>query len=395
MISFSPKRETIMNNIEKRLQDESLKIKDFEAFIGKFAQIEDPRVNRRKLHPLESILAIYLCAAVCNRTSWEEVFDFASNREDFFKNFVPLPHGIPSADTFARVIERINPKLIQEITLEWVNSIHSIEVEEKQIILDGKTLRGTKNGNKAQHLVNAWICEENFLVAQELVTDKSNEISAMKKIIENLDISGSIVSIDAMGCQTEIARKIIEGKGDFLFTVKANQHDLHKKMQQYFSAASIEKYEDLMSRYVTTEKDHGRIEKREYIVMQAPLSLRRKWRGLKTLGTVISHRTISAKTSTEQRYFITSTTCDAAKFGQIVRNHWSIENSLHWVLDVNFREDQSRIRSGFSAQNASWFRGLALSLLKKEPTRLSIRRKMLKAADSLTYLHKVLSNPLC
>ena len=398
MVSFLPRKEKFMSDIETIIKQQSPKGKNFKTLVEKLSQIDDPRVDRMKLHPLESILAIYLCATVCNRTGWDEVFDFAQSRAVFFQEIIPLPNGIPSADTFSRVIERINPKLIQQVTLEWHKSLQREsfdEVEDRQISLDGKTLRLSHNqrdNKKATHIVNAWSSSQNLVLAQEAVLDKCNEISAMREMLNYIDIDGTTVSIDAIGCQTEFAETIISKKADYFFALKTNQLGTHSIVRLHFEKIDQESERTTNRYHKTLEKDHGRIEKRECFIAEAPSSLKQKWQNINTIGVVISYRTVNGKTSTDQRYFITSLLCNAAIFMQKARNHWAIENSLHWVLDVDFKEDASRIRSGFAPQNSSWFRCLALSLLKKEPTRLSIRRKILKASDDLKYLIKVLFN---
>lgn len=388
-----------MSDISISIDEQKLNGKNFKGLLEKLNLIEDPRVDRRKLHPLQSILAIYLCATVCNRTGWDEVFDFAQNREAFFSGMLHLPNGIPSADTFSRVIERIHPKMLQQVLLDWLSSSQQAKAEgERLLSLDGKTLRSSYGSNvkeKARHIVRAWAGGQNLVVAQEEVDGKGNEITAMKTIIENTDLEGAVVSIDAMGCQVEFAENIIKKHGNYLFALKGNQSGTLDVVKACFAEKDFDHIKSLGQYHKTIEKDHGRIDTREYIIMKAPAILKQKWHGIKTVGLVFSQRYVKGKTSSEYRYFITSLACTAEKFAQKVRGHWSIENSLHWVLDVDFGEDLCRIRTGFAPQNVSWFRCLAISLLKGEPARLSIRRKMLKAGDSLTYLKKVLFNTTC
>lgn len=217
----------------------------------------------------------------------------------------------------------------------------------------------------------------------------------MKIIVDNIDLNGAIVSIDAIGCQVELAEKIIQKDGDYLFALKGNQQTSFDIVVDCFNHRANELLNKPDQYHKTVEKDHGRIETRECFTMSAPAELKQKWPGLKTIGMVVSQRYIKGKTSKEARHYLTSRSLTAEKFAQKVRKHWSVENSLHWVLDVNFGEDKCRIRSGFAAQNASWFRCLAISLLKSEPSKLSIHRKMLAAGDNLTYLKKVLFNTIC
>lgn len=212
-------------------------------------------------------------------------------------------------------------------------------------------------------------------------------------MIDYIDLDGATVSIDAIGCQTKFAEQIVNKKGNYFFALKTNQPSAHAIVKSRFESVDLESSKATELYHKTIEKGHGRIEIRECFVEKAPTSLKRKWHGISTIGIVISHRTLNGKNSTDRRYFITSKICNAKEFMQKARTHWAIENSLHWVLDVTFREDACRIRSGFSPRNVSWFRCLALSLLKQEPTRLSIKRKMLRAADDSSYLLKVLFNP--
>lgn len=388
-----------MIDIEMSIKEQTLNGKIFDRLLEKLSQIEDPRIDRNKLHPLQSILAIYLCATVCNRTGWDEVEDFAKNRETFFSGMLHLPNGIPSSDTFARVIERINPKILQTVLLDWLaNNQNKKSGQDRQISLDGKTLRssyGSEETDRACHIVHAWAGEQNVIVSQEAVDQKTNEITAMKTIVDNIDLDGAIVSIDAIGCQVELAEKIIQKNGDYLFALKGNQQTSLEVVVNCFSQVTDEQMKKSDRYHKTVEKDHGRIETREFFTMNAPAELKQKWPGLKTIGMVVSQRYIKGKVSKEARYYLASRVMTAEIFGQKVRKHWSVENSLHWVLDVNFGEDKCRIRSGFAAQNASWFRCLAISLLKSEPSKLSIHRKMLAAGDNLTYLKKVLFNTVC
>lgn len=399
MVSFSLRKEKFMDDIEMSIKEQTLNGKVFDRLLEKLVQIEDPRVDRNKLHPLQSILAIYLCATVCNRTGWDEVEDFAKSRETFFSGMLHLPNGIPSADTFARVIERINPKMLQAVLLDWLTGNQNKKNgKERQISLDGKTLRssyGSGEADKACHIVHAWAGEQNVIVSQEAVDKKTNEITAMRTIVDNIDLDRAMVSIDAIGCQVDLAEKIIQKNGDYLFALKGNQQSALDVVVGCFNQVSNEQLKKSDQYHKTVEKDHGRIETRECFTMNAPAELKRKWPGLKTIGRVISQRYIKGKTSKESRYYLTSASICAEMFAQKVRKHWSVENSLHWVLDVNFGEDKCRIRSGFAAQNVSWFRCLAISLLKSEPSKLSIHRKMLAAGDNLTYLKKVLFNTVC
>ena len=389
-----------MNNIDWSLPEPWTSVKEFTMLVSYLNEIEDPRIDRNKLHPLVSILVIYLCACICGREDWEELSDFAKNREDFFKKLVPLPHGIPSKYTFARVLERIHPDILQKITNEWRESIFITSKEGEQIVLDGKKLRASRSGSeeKACYLVNAWASQKGCVVSQKRVSDKANETAAMAEIIDEIDLAGTTVSIDAIGCQKNLARKITQKNGNYLFALKLNQEKALKIAASYFDTLlRMDRSEVDLNYFRSFEKGHGRLEERECYVLPAPHQLikEEKWPGLATIGMVISQRTINGKTSQEKRYYLSSHSVDAESFAKKVRNHWSVENSLHWVLDVDFNEDQSRVRSEFAPQNASWMRTLALSMLKKEPTVMSIRRKINQAIDSTDYILKVLLNKGC
>ena len=384
-----------MYNIDFKLPEPWTSVKEFTMLVSYLNEIEDPRINRRKLHPLVSILVIYLCACICGREDWEEIVDFANIRLDFFKKLVPLPHGIPSKDTFSRVIERIHPSILQQVTNDWRNSIFIVSNEGEQIVLDGKKLRASRSGDesKACYLVNAWASKKSCVIAQKRVHDKANETEAMGLIIDEINLENATVSIDAIGCQRDLATKIIKKHGDYLFALKANQQNAHQIVKTYFDTLlALDKPKDALSYSESFEKGHGRLEHRECYVLPVPkpLSVGEKWTGLKTVIMIISQRTLNGKTSQEKRYYLSSLSVDAHTFAQKIRNHWSIENSLHWVLDVDFSEDRSRVRSGFSPQNSSWMRCLALSLLKKEPSKLSVRRKINLAIDSTDYILNVL-----
>lgn len=312
-------------------------------------------------------------------------------RQKEFEALVCLPHGIPSQFTFARVIERVNTKLLQDVTNEWRKAAIA-KSDQNQVAIDGKEIRSSKSNEKAAcYLVNAWDGISSMVLAQQKVPGKGHELSGMKTLVRNLDLKDTIVSMDALGCQTDLAELIVKQKGDYLLALKLNQKSLFEDVKNYFKEQLALEPNDLLS-YQTVEKSHGRIEKREYFVSSISDGFNKHmdWKNLTSIGTVISSRTKSGKTSVQQRFFISSKKFTAEDFAHAVRNHWSIENSLHWVLDVDFHEDSCRIRRGFAPENVSWFRCLALSLLKQEPTKKSIRKKMFLASDDFDYLLKVL-----
>ena len=364
--------------------------------INHFSKIEDPRLNNKnKLHKLSDILLLVLIGVICGADSWVEIEAFGKARIDFLKGFLDLENGIPSHDTFGDVFSRLNPQAFQESFFSWIQSLVKIS-KGRMIAIDGKTLRGSRDTKKnAIHMVSAW-CQANELVlGQYKVDEKSNEITAIPELLSTLDITHAVVTIDTMGCQRAIATQIITQEGDYVFGLKGNQGNLHKKVATCFAYAEGKNYNDIVSQHCKTiEKDHGRIETREYHVlplMYAPL-FKLKWKGLQSLIKVISHReVVGEKSYLETRYYISSLKPEAERIAHAIRGHWSIENQLHWCLDVAFDEDRCRIRKNNSAENLAVIRHYALNLLKKEKTaRVGIKIKRSMAGWSNEYLAKLL-----
>jgi predicted transposase YbfD/YdcC len=346
---------------------------------------------------LINILTIALCGAICGADNWVEIELYGQSKQGWFATFLDLSNGIPSHDTFGRVFARLDTEQFQQCFINWVQAI--CEVLEGQVVaFDGKTLRRSHdrmNGKDAIHMVSAWATENQLVLGQIKVDEKSNEITAIPALIDLLELSGCIVTIDAIGCQKEIAKQIIDQGADYVLALKANQGTLHADAQTLFEDAQAIDFADC-DYHRTVEKGHGRIEIRECWTTAHPEYLAalykpEQWAGLQTVSMVRAERRIGDKRETEHRYFISSLPGKAKQLLGAVRSHWHIENRLHWVLDVTFREDDSRIRTGNAAQNMAVLRHMALNLLKQESsTKRSVRGKRLKAGWDEAYLVQVL-----
>jgi predicted transposase YbfD/YdcC len=358
-------------------------------------RLKDPRINRRKRHLLVDIITIAICAVIADADTWKDIALFGRKRKEWFQRFLELPNGIPSQHTFERVFDRLAPQALQKCLLNWLHEISEL-LGVQHIAIDGKTLRGSGGGKSPHrhlHLVSAWATQANLTLGQVAVDEKSNEITAIPRLLELLDLKGALVTIDAMGCQKEIAATIVEGGGDYLLTVKDNQENLKDDIIACF----VHAYDNdcvgvAHEKYETEEESHGRQEKRVYEVIVEPTGIRgqENWPGLKVIGKCYSERTMQGKTSYEERYFIGSKRCSARRYGQALRNHWRIENNLHWQLDVSFAEDASRIQKRHGGENFALLRRLALGLLKRHPGKTSIKGKRYEAALDIAFLEEVL-----
>jgi len=374
---------------------------DVEAPCGllrRFDEVEDPRVERTKLHRLSDILVITLCAVICGADNWTEIELFGKAKFDWLRTFLELPNGIPSHDTFGRVFSRLNPEQLERCFLTWMRALAQSS-GGRLIAVDGKTLRRSfdKANNKAAiHMVSAW-SETNRIVLGQLATDaKSNEITAIPQLLEMLDITDSVVTIDAMGCQKSIAGKIVEHDGHYVLQVKGNQETLHDRLQETFDELTCGSLPHVPhSFHEEVNKGHGRVETRRIWTTEWIdwFSARSDWAGLKTFVCVESVRRMDDDTSTARRYYISDLGGqDAKTMLQYVRGHWGIENKLHWSLDVSFREDDLRNRAGHSAENFSRMRRLALNLLRQNKTyKVGAKAKRLRACLDQDYLLKVLA----
>lgn len=359
--------------------------------------IEDPRKDINRRHLLHDILATTICAVICGAEGWEEIAQYARVQEEWFRTFLELPHGIPSGSTYGRVFARLDPDAFEKVFAAWMKLVQE-HTEGRIIALDGKSLRRSfdrASQKAAVHMVSAWTTENGVVLAQTAVTEKSNEITAFPKLLEMLVLDGATVTIDAMGCQTDLVEKIISHHADYVLAVKENQPQLHEDIQDFFTEARRMNFQCLdYDRIETVDGDHGRIEKRTYFLARDLDSIGRRdrWAALGGLGMVESRRTIDGKESFETRYFITSIREDIETFSRAVRQHWGVENSHHYILDVTFDEDRCRKRIDHAAENFAVVRHIALNLLKRASTArpMSIRRKRLQAGWDRGFLMQVL-----
>jgi predicted transposase YbfD/YdcC len=359
-----------------------------------FGKLKDPRIRRRRRHGLLDIIVMAICAVIGDCDNWEDIGVFASKRQDWFRRFLALPNGVPSHDTFARVFSRLDPRAFGACFRSWIQAV-SAAAGLPHIAIDGKTLRRSfarAAGLGPLHLVSAWATEQHLTLGQVAVDGKSNEITAIPKLLELLDLHGALVTIDAMGCQKEIAAKVVAGGGDYVLTVKDNQGHLLEDIQATVGQAldgalPIEQ----VSQHTTKGRGHGREEVRSYVVVYRVGGIRDRslWPKLTAVGMCVSERTVDGQTSTEVRYFIGSRRMSAKRYGEVLRNHWCIENCLHWQLDMTFDEDASRIQQRNAAENFAWLRRMALSLLKQHPDQSSVRSKRKAAALDPAFLEEI------
>ena len=361
-----------------------------------FADLTDPRIDRSRLHELLDIVAIAICAVVAGADSWDDIEDFGNAKIDWLGTFLDLPNGIPSHDTFRRLFERLDPAEFQKGFLGWIGALH--EATERQVIaIDGKSLRRSfdrAGGKSALHLVHAWATANHLLLGQVAVDQKSNEITAIPVLLEMLSISGAIVTIDAMGCQKEIARTIRGREADYILALKANRERLFEQVVAFWdrACARLMKGPDIGYDRQWSE-GHGRTEARRCWATSDLdwLEGREEWKDLKSVVFIESERFIGESLSVETRYYLSSLPNDARLLNQAVRSHWGVENSLHWVLDVTFQEDRSRIKKENAPENFGLLRRLALCLLKKESSsKRSIKGRRLRASWDQGYLQRVL-----
>jgi len=356
-----------------------------------FSGIVDPRVEKNKLHSLESIVFITVCAVFSGCDDWEDIEDYGNVKASWLQQYVDLPNGIPSHDTFNRLFARLNPKQLQTCFISWVKSIvtHS---KHSLINIDGKRLCNAGEAGKKSfiHLVNAWSSDNEMILGQVKVGSKSNEITAIPQLLDILELEGAIVSIDAMGCQTEIANKIIENNGEYLLAVKGNQGYLYDDLQEAF------KQEKNIERHTSNNIAHGRIEKRNCSIIHNInwISRQEDWEDVASLVCITSQRTNkqTLEIQTEQRFYIASFTATPQRMNELIRNHWNIENKLHWSLDVIFNEDKSTKQAGNAAENMSLINKCVLSILKNDKIKKgSIKRKRNACGWDNQYLENILT----
>lgn len=361
-----------------------------------FSVIKDPRQQSKVDHELVDILILCITAVICGAEGWQDIESFGHSRLEWLKQFGNFKNGIPVDDTIARVVSSLNPKALQKCFIDWMQNASEV-TEGKIISLDGKTVRRSfdkRSKKSAIHMVSAFASENGVVLGQQKTTDKSNEITAIPELLQLLELKGCIVTIDAMGCQKKIAKKIIEKKADYVLAVKDNQKKLHSDIKDFFKICHEENFKNVSHNYFEeTHKGHGRIEVRRYWITDCLLCIDAKedWAGLTSIGMAESERHIDGKVSLEQRYFIVSLKPDAQQFAHAVRSHWAIENKPHWVLDVTFREDESRVRRNNSAENFGVFRHIALNALRQEKSyKRGIKAKRFKATLESSYAEKVI-----
>lgn len=362
-----------------------------------FDTLSDPRSsNRDKIHKFLDVLAIALCATIAGAKDWPAVVTFAQQRHDWLATFLDLPGGIPSRSTFERIFATLAPRRLQHCLGLWIESCtRGLDLE--QICIDGKTLRGSGNASKGikdLHLVSAWADEVGLALGQVAVEEKSNEITAIPRLLELLNLKGALVTIDAMGCQKAIAKQIVEAGGDYVLPVKENQPNLLGDIAQTFVKVLDVEFEGFdYDQHESENRGHGRWEKRSVTVLYFTEDLRDKdlWSGLTTIGMCTRERRLTnGQQSEEICWFVGSRKMSAEKYSRALRNHWGIENRLHWQLDVTFDEDGSRIQHRNSAENMAWLRKVALGLLKQKQDKVSMANKQFKAALDTDYLEDVL-----
>jgi predicted transposase YbfD/YdcC len=358
-----------------------------------FAKLQDPRRVHRRLHRLQDILVIALCAVIAGAQDWQQIETFGRKRRDWLSGFLELPNGIPSHDTFERVFDRLKPQAFQACFREWVQAV-SAALRIKHVAIDGKTLRGSGSAKLGPlHLVSAWATAQHLSLGQVAVDAKSNEITAIPALLELLDLNGALVTIDAMGCQKAIAQKIVDQGGHYALVVKDNQEGLHEDIRQVFLKGFDTAFADLdHDTYQARARGHGREEYRCCTVVHTTEGIRdaSAWAGLTTLGMCYSERTVKGETTTEVRYFIGDKKAGAKYYAHGLRHHWGIENNLHWQLDVNFAEDSNRVTKRNAAENLALLRRLTLSLLKAHPSEDSIAKKRFAAALDPSFLEEIL-----
>ena len=375
------------------------------SLIEHFKDLADPRVERRRDHDLIDVLVIAVCCLLCGGQSFNDMEDFGLAKEEWFKTFLGLRNGIPSHDTFNRVFAALDPRLFLECFLRWTQSLRRA-VPQEIVALDGKALRRALHSQEGvKYIVSAWAEGNGLVLGQLKVEDKSNEITAVPELLRVLELSGCIVTLDAMGCQKKIAREIKEADAEYVLALKGNHETVHQEVQSFLDHALAQKKQKrpkgarlpqaaaALGELETVGKDHGRLETRRYYQSDQLdwFADKAEWEGLRSVGMVEATREIKGVISVERRYYLSSLPLGIEVFARAVRGHWGIENKVHWAMDVSFGEDQSRARTGYAAENLATLRRLALNLLKREKTKKrGIRGKQLNAAWDHTYLLKLL-----
>jgi predicted transposase YbfD/YdcC len=364
-----------------------------------FESLCDPRHTRNRKHLLVDVIVIAVCGMVCGCDGPTAIHRWAANRLEWLEQFLALPNGVPSRDCLRRLLIMLKPEAFQKCFQAWI--AEAIRTDDdgpaRLIAIDGKACRRSHDASQglgALHIVSAWASEEGIALGQVATEEKSNEITAIPQLLEQIDLTHSLVTIDAMGCQKEIAEKIVKGGGDFVLAVKDNQPKLHRAIKNFFAEHLEKDLEDLQYRYHETEEEgHGRLDERAYYLAKVPsdFALQKEWPWVKAIGySVRMTQHADGSVSMDVRYYIASRYLSGKRFGEAVRGHWSIE-SMHWVLDVNFREDDSRTRERTLGNNLSWLRRFAITLLKRHSVKDSLRGKMIRCMINPAFLTEVLT----
>jgi predicted transposase YbfD/YdcC len=365
------------------------------VIIGFLKIIPDPRVNRCKKYSLESILFIALTGMLCGADSFIEIVDIADANFEWLKKYIDLPNGIPSHDTICRVFSLIDKNKFCECFAAWTKSLQK-QVCNDVIAIDGKSLCGAygESLKGMAHMLHAWSVENGLCIAQQAVRDKSNEITALKPLIEMLDLKGCIVTVDAIHSHKKTAALISEKEGDYALPIKDNEKNFKEEIETLFIGAFKNGFKGFDGdHFKTLEKEHGRIEERNYWVLDAEdLPIAKEWDNLRAVGLCRRERTLKGKTTIEEVYYAMSFETDAKKFAKVARNHWQVENNLHWVLDIVFQEDKQKYKDKTMAQNLSCLRKIVLNLLKKDSRKSSLQAKRLRAACNTAYREEILKN---
>ena len=363
-------------------------------FLEHFAPLQDPRVKRNQRHALFDIVLLVVCAVASGADGWEAIEQFGREKLDWLRKFAPFANGVPSHDCIANVVSRLTPKGFGECFRSWTQAV--ADTSGGQVVaVDGKSARGSRDrrrGRSALHMVSAWACSNRLVLGQEATEEKSNEITAIPKLLELLELTGCIVTIDAMGCQRAIAAQIIAQGGDYVLGLKGNQSTLQESVEDFFDVAARADFSAVSHDFhQEIDKDHGRLEVRRYWVSDDLRTLPDNplWAGLRSIGMVERHCTIGTTETVERRYFINSIPAQATRFANAVRDHWGVENRLHWRLDVLFGDDASRIRKGNAPAIMTTIRHLCLNLFEQESSKLRMSQKRRKAAWNDNYRAKV------
>lgn len=380
-----------------------LKVGDEDAvnLLRFFDELPDPRSSINRLHRLGDVIVISICAVIATADGPTSIAHWAKLNERWLRRHLALPHGIPGKDTFRRVLGLLNPAAFQECFQQWLESldvpVEDASEDKKHVAIDGKTLRRShdqKNGLGPMHIVSAWAADHGITLGQVATDEKSNEITAIPQLLANIDVEDAIVTIDAAGCQKNIAAQIVNGKGDYVLALKGNHGKLFDDVRLRLGCHIRDDFADCpVSRHVEIEKGHGRLEERRYYQITAPSYLpdRSDWKGLKTLGAAVRIYEENGVQKTDTRYFLSSLRRNGKQFANAVRKHWSIENSLHWSLDMTYREDESRVRNRTFTENLAWLRRFTLSLIKQHQGKQSYIMKRRMAGWSVDFLMEILT----